>query len=48
MNNLLEVTDLCVELKTSRGTVQALDKVNIHVKRVKLLELLGNPDVGRV
>lgn len=47
MNNLLEVTDLCVEFKTSRGTVQALGKVNIHVKKGETLGIVGESGCGK-
>lgn len=44
--NILEVTDLCVEFETFGGTVQAVRGVSFAVKAGKPWQLSANPDAA--
>ena len=44
---LLEVTDLCVTLKTSRGPAEALRGISFALERGQTLGLIGESGCGK-
>lgn len=47
MNNLLEIHDLSVNYYTENGIVQALDKINIYLKKGEVVAIVGESGCGK-
>ena len=45
--HFLSVEDLSVEFRTRNGTVQALDKVSMHVDKGEVLGVVGESGSGK-